>query len=199
MDAVWRYFDDAERALRHAPGRCTTAAAERRAASRILRALGVRRVHRAALPAQARHGRVAVGVGARVRRARRPDCVPTGRSSPSRRRAGYVRAALDAGHRRVQGARAGRRLRPARRRCSTPVWGHARRGRRCRWSCTAAADRCPGAHTGPGPFGEVLAAHPRLTAVIAHCGRAGVRRAPRRSPSATRTCTSTPRWSARRS
>ena len=28
----------------------------------------------------------------------------------------------------------------------------------------------PGAHTGPGPFGEVLAAHPRLTAVIAHCG-----------------------------
>src|SRR5207245_1918492 len=28
----------------------------------------------------------------------------------------------------------------------------------------------PGAHTGPGPFGEVLAAHPRLTAVIAHMG-----------------------------
>ena len=28
----------------------------------------------------------------------------------------------------------------------------------------------PGRHTGPGPFGEVLAAHPRLTAVIAHAG-----------------------------
>jgi predicted TIM-barrel fold metal-dependent hydrolase len=28
----------------------------------------------------------------------------------------------------------------------------------------------PGQHTGPGPFGEVLAAHPSLTAVIAHCG-----------------------------
>jgi hypothetical protein len=28
----------------------------------------------------------------------------------------------------------------------------------------------PGAHTGPGPFGDVLARHPRLTAVIAHCG-----------------------------
>jgi hypothetical protein len=27
-----------------------------------------------------------------------------------------------------------------------------------------------GAHTGPGPFAEVLAAHPRLTAVIAHFG-----------------------------
>ena len=28
----------------------------------------------------------------------------------------------------------------------------------------------PGAHTGPGPFAAVLARHPRLTAVIAHCG-----------------------------
>lgn len=28
----------------------------------------------------------------------------------------------------------------------------------------------PGAHTGPGPFGEVLAAFPRLTAVVAHLG-----------------------------
>jgi uncharacterized protein len=28
----------------------------------------------------------------------------------------------------------------------------------------------PGAFTGPGPFGEVLARHPRLTAVIAHMG-----------------------------
>jgi predicted TIM-barrel fold metal-dependent hydrolase len=28
----------------------------------------------------------------------------------------------------------------------------------------------PGRHTGPAPFGEVLAAHRRLTAVIAHCG-----------------------------
>jgi predicted TIM-barrel fold metal-dependent hydrolase len=28
----------------------------------------------------------------------------------------------------------------------------------------------PGRHTGPGPFGKVLAAHPGLTAVIAHAG-----------------------------
>jgi hypothetical protein len=28
----------------------------------------------------------------------------------------------------------------------------------------------PGRHTGPGPFGAVLAEHPALTAVIAHCG-----------------------------
>jgi hypothetical protein len=28
----------------------------------------------------------------------------------------------------------------------------------------------PGTHTGPGPIGQVLKAHPRLTAVIAHCG-----------------------------
>ncbi len=28
----------------------------------------------------------------------------------------------------------------------------------------------PGPHTGPGPFGEVLARHPRLVAVVAHLG-----------------------------
>ncbi|WP_436892040.1 amidohydrolase family protein [Nocardiopsis dassonvillei] len=28
----------------------------------------------------------------------------------------------------------------------------------------------PGEHTGPGPFGEVMRRHPRLTAVIAHAG-----------------------------
>ena len=28
----------------------------------------------------------------------------------------------------------------------------------------------PGAFTGPGPFGEVLARHPHLTAVVAHMG-----------------------------
>ena len=28
----------------------------------------------------------------------------------------------------------------------------------------------PGSHTGPGPFGAVLARHPRLTAVVAHLG-----------------------------
>jgi hypothetical protein len=28
----------------------------------------------------------------------------------------------------------------------------------------------PGRHTGPGPFGAVLAAHPNLTAIIAHAG-----------------------------
>ena len=37
------------------------------------------------------------------------------------------------------------------------------------WSTPAAGPR-PGAFTGPGPFGEVLARHPRLTAVIAHMG-----------------------------
>ncbi len=28
----------------------------------------------------------------------------------------------------------------------------------------------PGTHTGPGPIGQVLQRHPRLTAIIAHCG-----------------------------
>lgn len=34
----------------------------------------------------------------------------------------------------------------------------------------AGAGPAPGAFTGPGPFGEVLARHPRLPAVIAHLG-----------------------------
>jgi predicted TIM-barrel fold metal-dependent hydrolase len=40
----------------------------------------------------------------------------------------------------------------------TPVVVHAGSGPR------------PGAFTGPGPFGEVLARHPRLVAVVAHMG-----------------------------
>ena len=34
----------------------------------------------------------------------------------------------------------------------------------------AGSGPAPGPFTGPGPFGEVLARHPRLTAVIAHLG-----------------------------
>ena len=48
--------------------------------------------------------------------------------------------------------------------------GAARRGRRAGGGALRARPDRRGAHTGPGPFGEVLAAHPRLTAVIAHGG-----------------------------
>ena len=37
----------------------------------------------------------------------------------------------------------------------------------------------PGPYTGPGPFGEVLARHPRLTAVVAHLGMPEYARVPR--------------------
>jgi len=50
-----------------------------------------------------------------------------------------------------------------------PVWGLiAEVGRPVVVHCGSGPE--PGHHTGPGPFGEVLKRHPRLTAVIAHAG-----------------------------
>src|SRR5581483_9610683 len=50
-----------------------------------------------------------------------------------------------------------------------PVWGMlAEAGTPVIVHCGSGPIR--GAHTGPGPFGEVLARHPGLTAVIAHLG-----------------------------
>jgi len=50
-----------------------------------------------------------------------------------------------------------------------PVWGQlADAGVPVIVHCGSAPT--PGAHAGPGPFGEVMAAHPRLTAIIAHLG-----------------------------
>ncbi|QBI21012.1 amidohydrolase [Egibacter rhizosphaerae] len=53
--------------------------------------------------------------------------------------------------------------------CLAPVW------RRLEFAGVPVVVHCgsgpqPGAYTGPGPFGEVLAAHPELVAVIAHMG-----------------------------
>ena len=80
----------------------------------------------------------------------------------------YVGQALDRRRPDDEGARPGGRVRPARRAArpglgmladaATPVVVHTGSG------------PAPGAFTGPGPFGEVLARHPRLTAIIAHLG-----------------------------
>ena len=51
----------------------------------------------------------------------------------------------------------------------TPVWGQlAEAGLPVVVHCGSGP--APGRFTGPGPFGEVLARHPRLTAIIAHLG-----------------------------
>jgi uncharacterized protein len=51
----------------------------------------------------------------------------------------------------------------------TPVWGQlAEAGLPVVVHCGSGP--APGRYTGPGPFGEVLARHPRLAAIIAHMG-----------------------------
>ena len=69
----------------------------------------------------------------------------------------------------LQGARAGRRLRPARR-AARPRLGACwpRPGRR--WSCTAAAARSPARTPARDRSARCWPRHPRLTAVIAHAG-----------------------------
>ena len=85
----------------------------------------------AGLPAQARHGPLAHRVGHRVRGAHaRAPCRPR-RSSPSRTSAEYLGAAVDGGRAGGEGARPGRRVRPARP-AAAPGVGAARRGGRAR-------------------------------------------------------------------
>ena len=149
MDAVWRYFDDAERALRHGRGRSTTAAPTT-SGSRTLRALGVRRFTALVYPHKPGMAEWLNEWARDVRGRARPGCVPTGTFFPSRRAADYVRAALDAGTRvfkvHVQVGGFDPRDAAARRRsggmlaeAGVPVVVHCGSG------------PLPGAHTGPGP------------------------------------------------
>ena len=181
MDAVWRYFDDAGRALRHGRGRCTTAAPSAERVAAAARARRAARSPRCVYPHKPDMADVAQRVGARASPRRRPDCVhERRRSSPSRRPRRYVRAALEAGtgvfkvHVQVGG------VRPARRRCSTrsgdcsprpasPVVVHCGSG------------PMPGRAHRPRPVRRGAAPRTRaLTAVDRALRRAGVRRAPRR-------------------
>jgi uncharacterized protein len=100
--------------------------------------------------------------------AQTPECVPSGTFFPEPGAAAYVRAALDAGARVFK--------------AHLQVGGYDPRDPLLDevWATLAAAGvpvvvHCgngpiPGAHTGAGPFGTVLEAHPTLAAVIAHCG-----------------------------
>jgi len=165
MDAVWRYFEDAERHYGVAWPVHYLGTDEERVAT--LHNLGVREftalsyAHR---PEMAE----SLSAWARDFAARTPGCVPCGTFYPEPSAPRYVREALDAGTRVFK--------------AHVQVGGYDPRDRLLRevWGMLAEAGtpvvvHCgsgpiPGAHTGPGPFGAVLAEHPRLTAVIAHCG-----------------------------
>jgi uncharacterized protein len=165
MDAVWRHFDGSEALYGQAwPVRYRLPEQERLA---VLEQLGVRKFTALVYPHKPA---MAQGLSewAREFAARTPGCIPTGTFFPEPSAATYVREALDAGtrvfkaHVQVGGY-------DPRDELLDRVWGLlAEAGTPVVVHCGSGP--VPGAHTGPGPFGEVLARHPRLTAVIAHAG-----------------------------
>jgi hypothetical protein len=165
LAAVWRYFDDADRHYGTAwPVQYRLPEDERVA---VLRKLGVRAFPALVYPHKPGMAE-SLSAWAREFAARTPGCVPTGTFFPEPGVDAYVRAALAAGtrvfkaHVQVGGY-------DPRDPLLDPVWGLlAEAGVPVVVHCGSGP--LPGAHTGPGPFGAVLARHPALTAVIAHAG-----------------------------
>jgi hypothetical protein len=100
--------------------------------------------------------------------ARTPDALHSATFFPEPQAAGYVATAIEAGarvfkaHLQVGGY-------DPRDELLRPVWGLlAEAGVPVVVHCGSGPSAGP--YTGPGPFGEVLAAHPELTAIIAHLG-----------------------------
>nr|WP_099344117.1 MULTISPECIES: amidohydrolase family protein [unclassified Actinoplanes] len=97
-----------------------------------------------------------------------PGCVPSATFFPEPGVERYVRAGLDAGARVVKSHLQVGGYDP-RDPLLDPVWGMlAEAGTPV--VCHCGSGPMPGAFTGPGPIGEVLARHPGLTLVVAHCG-----------------------------
>jgi hypothetical protein len=165
MDAVWRYFDSAAAHYGRAwPVHYRVPEPERVA---VLERLGVRRFTALVYPHKPGMAQ-SLSEWARDFAATTPGCVSTGTFYPEPSAVDYVRAALDAGtgvfkaHVQVGGY-------DPRDELLDEVWGMlAEAGTAVVVHCGSGPQ--PGAYTGPGPFGEVLARHPRLTAVIAHAG-----------------------------
>lgn len=165
MNAVWRYFDSATTHYGVPwPVHYRTSGAERLA---TLDGLGVRAFTSLLYPHKPAMAE-SLNVWAREFAARTPQCVMTGTFFPEESAVRYVREALDAGTRVFKVHVQVGAFDPSDD-VLDPVWGMIAE------AAAPVVVHCgsgplPGAHTGPGPFGAVLAAHPRLTAVIAHAG-----------------------------
>jgi hypothetical protein len=165
MNAVWRYFDQAPSSYGvEWPVQYRGSDGERLG---LLRELGVRAFPSLLYPHKpdmaASLNAWALSFAASV-----PECVPTGTFYPEPSAVQYVAAALEAGARifKVHVQVGGFDPRDV---LLDPVWGLlADAGVPVVVHCGSGP--LAGRFTGPGPFGEVLAAHPRLTAVIAHMG-----------------------------
>lgn len=165
MDAVWRFFDDAERHYGRAwPVHYKGTDDER---VELLRGFGVRTFTALVYPHKPDMAEWLSG-WARDFAARTPGCVPTGTLFPEPSAGRYVRVALEAGTR-VFKAHVQVGDYDPRAPLLDDVWGQLADAR------TPVVVHCgsgpvPGRHTGAEIFAEVLERHPALTAVIAHCG-----------------------------
>ena len=165
MNAVWAYFDQAgEHYGTPWPVAYRTPAADRVA---TLEALGVRAFPALVYPHKPDMA-AWLSEWARGFAAETPGCVPSGTFYPEPGASQYVKEALELGTRifkvHVQVGDYDPRDDEL-----DAVWGQlAEAGVPVVVHCGSGP--LPGRHTGPGPFGEVLRRHPRLTAVIAHLG-----------------------------
>ena len=161
---VWAFFEAGREAGQRWPVAYRRPEDERIA---LLRAFGVRRFsallypHRPGMAAWLNDW--AAGFAART-----PDTLHSATFFPEPEAAGYVAAAV-AGGARVFKAHLQVGGYDPRDELLDPVWGLlAEAGLPVIVHCGSGPT--PGAHTGPGPMGQVLARHPGLTAVIAHLG-----------------------------
>jgi predicted TIM-barrel fold metal-dependent hydrolase len=165
MDKVWAYFD----AVGPLTGTAWPIAYRSEEQDRLdrLRALGVRAFPSLVYPH--RPGMAAwLNAWAADFADRQPDVLRTATLYPEPEAAAYVRAAVEGG---VQVVKAHLQVGAydPRDRLLDEAWGLlADAGVPVVVHCGGGP--VPGPFTGPGPFGEVLARHPRLTAVVAHMG-----------------------------
>ncbi|TWD81406.1 hypothetical protein FB561_2521 [Kribbella amoyensis] len=165
MEAVWGFFDQAERHYGVAwPITYRTPVAER---LRTLGELGVRRFPALVYPHKPDMA-AWLNSWAREFAAQTPRCVMSGTFYPEPGAAEYVKEALELGTRifkvHVQVGDYDPRDEEL-----DSVWGQLADAE-VPVVVHCGSGPIPGRHTGPGPFGEVLRNHPRLTAVIAHLG-----------------------------
>lgn len=165
MNAVWAYFDQAPQHYgTEWPVTYRTSVEER---LKALETLGVRAFPALVYPHKPGMAEW-LNAWARDFAAATPGCVPSGTFYPEPGAADYVRKALELGTRvfkvHVQVGDYDPREDEL-----DDVWGQLAE------AAVPVVVHCgsgpiPGRHTGPGPFGDVLRKHPRLTAIIAHLG-----------------------------
>ncbi len=165
MNAVWAYFDQASTHYGTAwPITYRTSVEER---LKTLQTLGVRAFPALVYPHKPEMA-AWLNTWARDFAASTPGCIPSGTFYPEPTASAYVREALDLGTRIFKVHLQVGDYDP-RDEILDDVWGQlAEAGTPVVAHCGSGP--IPGRHTGPGPIGEVLRRHPRLTVVVAHLG-----------------------------